>query len=105
MTSDLDFIEYVKVPVPKPEEGIVVDAFKPVGGLQPFFDRVEALQTTGAVKSGLTLMLLEMDSELHAHAAGDMDTAVNHHISMLNRSKNVFRMKDELKGESPAAKE
>jgi hypothetical protein len=103
MAADVGFIDYVAPPVSRPEDGLVVEEFKPLEGLAPYFDRVDALQTTPAVKSGLTLMLLEMDSALHAHAAGDKDVAVNHHESMLRHARGVFGRRDDLKGKSADA--
>lgn len=91
MAVQNDFIEYVAVPLP---ETVVVEEFKPYKGLEPFFDRVESLPAAKDTKSGLTLMLLEMDSALHAYKAGEMDNAVKYHENFLNRAKGVFKSAD-----------
>ncbi len=94
----VDTIDFVAEPVKSAGAGIEVAEFKPYKGLQQFFDRVDALKTAPALKTTLTLMLLELDSALQAQDAGNPSEAVRHHQSMLKLSKDVFRETAVLNG-------
>ncbi len=91
-------IDYVAEPANDRSIGIEVAEFKPYNGLQQFFDRVDALKTAPALRTTLTMMLLELDSALQAQDGGNPAEAVRHHQSMLNISKDVFRQTAMLNG-------
>lgn len=73
-------------------------------GLDRVFVETQSLPTTGGVKNGLGLMVLEMDLALKAFEEGDVASAIDHHKKMLRHSRNVMGETDALTGRSADAK-
>ena len=73
-------------------------------GLDRVFVETQSLPTTGAVKNGLGLMVLEMDLALKAFDGGDVASAIDHHKKMLRHSRNVMGETEALTGRSADAK-
>lgn len=105
MKTDKSTIDYVPVPLPDTGPSIEVAEYSPYKGLEPILDRILSLKTTTGIRGTLTFMLMELDSALTAHEAGDPAQAVRHHKAMLDYSKQVFRQSATLTGTSDEAKQ
>src|SRR5690606_20527399 len=73
-------------------------------GLDRVFVETQSLPTTGGVKNGLGLMVLERGLALKAFEEGDVASAIDHHKKMLRHSRNVMGETDALTGRSADAK-
>jgi len=82
----------------------VAEEYKLYRGLERVFAQTQSLPTTGGVKNGLGLMVLEMDLALKAFEGGDVAGAVDHHKKMLRYSRAVLGETEALTGRSEAAK-
>lgn len=82
----------------------VAEEYKLYQGLERVFEQTQSLPTTGGVKNGLGLMVLEMDLALKAFEGGDISGAIDHHKKMLRHSRAVMGETEALAGRSAAAK-
>lgn len=82
----------------------VTEDYQLYQGLERVFAQTQNLPTTGGVKNGLGLMVLEMDLALKAFEGGDVASAIDHHKKMLRYSRNVMGETEALMGRSADAK-